>query len=230
MYDVAWPSTAKIAGFSLTVEAHSRGGGRQGVFDKGAGARWHGSLSVTAAAPADGFAFRAFLHSLRGRAGSFLLRLPVKVPAIALPADTFPRGDGRTHYTDGFAFSDGTAYADAYTGGDAYTTAGALASAASARASEIAVDAPLAASVHCVVGAFLTVGTFPGPAQLVRVVAINATTLTVRPALRTAFAAGTVVTAGKVTARFRLDDDETPVVPMLGRQALPVELNIAEVY
>jgi hypothetical protein len=86
MQNVAWPIAAKVSEWSLTIEAHSRGGeGRGGhyAYERGAGARWRGSLEVLPMATADACAFRAFLHSLRGKSGTFLWAIPAASAAIS---------------------------------------------------------------------------------------------------------------------------------------------------
>jgi hypothetical protein len=74
----AWPSAAKIVSQQFAIEAHSRGAvlpsGIEG-FERAPGARFTGQISVAPLSLANAFAFRAFLHSLRGRGGSFLLPL-----------------------------------------------------------------------------------------------------------------------------------------------------------
>lgn len=79
MQNVTWPAVVKIARHSLNVEAHSVGDqGRGGhyAFDVGGGARWRGTLDIPALKIADALTFRAFLHSLRGRSGTFYLTMP----------------------------------------------------------------------------------------------------------------------------------------------------------
>lgn len=72
----AWPAAAKITAQAFAIEAHSRGAvlpSGIGGFEIATGARFTGQVSVAPMLPNDAFAFRAFLHSLRGRGGSFML-------------------------------------------------------------------------------------------------------------------------------------------------------------
>jgi hypothetical protein len=76
MQNVVWPIVAKVAPFVLTVAAHSRGDtgrGGQSLFERGPGAQFKTTLQVVPMLAADALKFRAFLHGLRGRSGSFLL-------------------------------------------------------------------------------------------------------------------------------------------------------------
>lgn len=79
MRNLTWPSAAKITDWQLSVEAHTRGAPtREGVgtYARGSGARWVGSVSVAPMTLDDAATFRAFLHRLRGRGGSFLMYAP----------------------------------------------------------------------------------------------------------------------------------------------------------
>lgn len=79
MLNQAWPSAAKVDEWSLLIEGHTRGAAsREGAatWSRGQGAHWVGRLSVLPMITADALKFRAFLHSLRGRSGSFLLPIP----------------------------------------------------------------------------------------------------------------------------------------------------------
>lgn len=111
-----WPRTAKIRNWGMTVTAHNRGAANSGghyAFARGSGARWMGSLEVVPSRPADGQAFRAFLHSLRGRGGTFFLRLPA-THAPRIVSGTNPLGHDDTRFTDDFIFADTTVFADAW--------------------------------------------------------------------------------------------------------------------
>lgn len=72
-----WTVTAAtIAQRNFSIEAHSRGAEQPGggqLYAIGGGARWTGDVTVNPMLAADAFKFRAFLHSLRGKSGSFML-------------------------------------------------------------------------------------------------------------------------------------------------------------
>ena len=188
-----WPAAAKYSGPELAIVAHSRGGqGRGGhyAFVRGKGAAWAGRLGVVSLGLADAFAFRAFLHSLRGRSGSFYLNMPAESSTPAV---------------------------------------GALSATASAGASTLAVTSAIWGSALCKAGAFLTVGDVSAGGQLLRIVEVSGSNLTVRPHLRAAQASGAAVVLGRCSGLFRLDQ-ETPIVPLIVGRSLPVEVRIAEVY
>lgn len=79
MRNLTFPSAAKINGWRLYVQGHSRGSTTQegaGTFARGSGAHFVGQLSLAPMAHSDALQVRAFLHRLRGRAGSFLMTMP----------------------------------------------------------------------------------------------------------------------------------------------------------
>ena len=100
----AWPNFAKLRQRTVQVVAHSRGVTPAAGFleyELGRGARIVARVSVVPMVRQTAFAFRAWVHSLRGR-GAFLFPL-----AKAGAADSTS-----TIYTDGTRFSDATPYAD----------------------------------------------------------------------------------------------------------------------
>ncbi len=86
MDSVVWPTAAKIISARPGVESHSRGGGESDSghykFKIGGGARVVWSINVAPMCFEDALNFRGFLHSLRGRSGSFLLRVPSKYKGV----------------------------------------------------------------------------------------------------------------------------------------------------
>jgi hypothetical protein len=232
MQNLTWPPAAKIADHEVTIQAHSRGAATRGghyFFERGPGARWRARLEVPAMRTSDALTFRAFLHALRGRAGTFLLALP-RPPASS---NRTPRPDGKTQFTDGTDWTDGTAFSDQWTFDLQFATYQLTADAA-AGADTITLPAAAATGYTTAVGTFLTVG-YPGTdGQLLRLVSIGTpvgdnVALTIRPRLRVGRPAGTAVMIGRVEGRWRLAD-ETPAVPLLGDRSRPVELEIVEAY
>lgn len=247
-----WPVAAKYTGPELTVFAHSRGGtGRGGHYgyERGKGAAWSGRLGVTSMRTADALTFRAFLHSLRGRSGSFYFPAPIVDKPASRPSPKAAYSDGTLYsdgtryddivttsfslsrragaeYSDGTAYADGTAYSDAVPVG---SYMGLLAADAAAGSDTIQVDADLAASPLATPGSFLTIGDVADGGQMVRVVEAAGAFLVVRPHLRKAVMAGAYVNLGRCYGLFRLDQ-ATPTVPLIVGRSTPVELRIAEVY
>lgn len=79
MQNVFWPPAAKISTYSLNVRAHNAGGAGRGghyAFTRQPGEQWVGSVTVPEMVTTDALVFRAFLHSLRGKGGSFLMPIP----------------------------------------------------------------------------------------------------------------------------------------------------------
>lgn len=70
------PATLKYRAWSLTLSQHTRGAA-EGVahyaYARGRGARWVARMEIVPCSVADGLTNRAWLHSLRGRAGTFYL-------------------------------------------------------------------------------------------------------------------------------------------------------------
>lgn len=97
------PAALKITNWTPTLAAHTRGGpgdnatlgGRQA----GAGTRWLLNIDVAPLRVADALAVRAWLHSLRGRAGTCVL---------TVPGDLAGAGDGTGTLTSGVAIGDTT--------------------------------------------------------------------------------------------------------------------------
>lgn len=79
MRNLAWPAAAHVTDWTLYVEGHTRGTAREagaGVWGRGSGAHFMGQISLAPMTHADAFSVRAFIHRLRGRAGSFYLPIP----------------------------------------------------------------------------------------------------------------------------------------------------------
>lgn len=213
MQNVEWPSAAKVAGFSLAIEAHSIGGANRGghsFFGRGPGARWRGSFDVVQMPTETALQFRAFLHSLRGKGGTFLFALPSS-------------GIGRkSMFSDGTEFTDSTAFSDIWVGG----FSGELTADAAKGDDSIIVDS-MSASI-AVVGGYITLDD-PSTGQLLRVVAIDGATLKVRPRLRKAFLSGTAVAVGRPVGKFRLDQD-VPAVPLNGQYSSALTVQVIEAF
>jgi hypothetical protein len=207
----AWPSIAKIQQKVLQVVAHSRGVTPSAGFlqyEAGAGARWLAKLSVAPMTATDAFAFRAWLHSLRGRK-PFLLAAPKAKAAASVT----------TAYTDSTEFTDGTGFID--------STDTAAVSAVAFGGSTIVVAG---ATTDYTVGGCLSIG-----GQLVRVVSVTDAgsgnvTLEFRPRLRAAVAAGAAVRFDGVYGEFRLSG-ATPAVPLvLGGRCQAIDVTLEESY
>lgn len=214
MREAYWPDFVKVADWQLTVVAHSRGGeGQSGHYNyaRGPGARLIGSVSVVPMATADALEFRAFLHSLRGRGGTFLMRPPYKP------------GNRRAIYTDGKKYDDGTVYTDTVVAEE-----GALAADAAADAATINVGT-LSGSTFMAPGRFLRVGPLGSGGQLVRVVSLAGNIATIRPRLRNAYPTGTVICVGRPLAEFRING-EVPAVPLRFGRSLDMQIAIREAY
>lgn len=206
-----WPTAAKIQQRAVQVVAHSRGVTPSAGFleyEPGRGARIVARMSVVPMARQTAFAFRAFIHSLRGR-GSFLFPL-AKGKASASETSV---------YTDGTRFSDGTPYAD--------STSTTLASAASADAGSLTVAGTYTGFS---VGGFVRIGS-----QVVRIVAAadaggGSTTLSIRPRLRSAAAAGATLEFDNVLCELRLAGP-VPQVPIVnGNRSAGIDIDLEEAY
>lgn len=204
-----WPAFAKWTGELPTVEAHSRGGaGAFGhySFGVGGGARVTWSINVVPMIASDALKFRAFLHSLRGGAGTFTIAMPVQNVAAS-----------KQGYSDGTLHSDGTPFSDAV----AFT--GTAGGAASAGANSISVSGFTATQ-----GSWMAVETANG-SQLVRVVSVSGGTVGVRPALRAAVSSGATIMQGPVTGTFRLIGNP-PAVPLIVLRSKGITVDCEEAY
>lgn len=79
MLELTWPTAARVNGWRLAVEAHTRGVASRegaGTFGRGSGAHLAGEVALAPMTADDALSVRAFLHRLRGRSGSFLLTVP----------------------------------------------------------------------------------------------------------------------------------------------------------
>ena len=219
MRNQTWPAAAKIRDWSLGIVAHSRGdtgAGGHYEFERGPGAKWSGTISVPPMTTANALAFRAFLHSLRGRSGTFYLTMP----SHAIAADTCTnRSSGLTRFTDCTRFSDGTQFSDAWTA-TAFSLSGTLTSSADAGATSVKLSK---------IGALAAGDTLLIGGQLLRVISISGFDVTVRPRLRSAVTGGTAFSAGAVAGLFRLTTD-APIVPLVNGRSLDVTLEIEEAY
>lgn len=210
MRNVSWPAFAKVADKVLHVRPHSRGFGSVtgfGVFEKGPGARWAGVFSVPAMCAENALRFRAFLHSLRGRAGSFSFTLRSEPEVAAI-------------YTDGTRYADGTTYTD-------IVTASAFITADAAKGDEV-VTIDGTSGIPLTVGDFVRIGD-SATGQLVRVVAIDGYDYGIRPALRSAATAGTAFEFANVTGEFRTKN--APAISIVqGGRSQPIDIEIEEFY
>lgn len=215
-----WPTFAKIKQWALSVAAHSRGDtgfGGGHFFERGPGAQWRGSVEVPAMCTAEALEFRAFLHGLRGRSGTFYLPVPSRAGVSGVTGalgsssdDTCPlRVDGQAIFSDCTDFTDGTQFSDTW------------ASVGTVPAGE---TIPVTVTAGIVAGDFIVV-----TGQLMRVVAISGGNLTVRPRLRNATANGTTFAAGAVSGEFRILTD-TPMVPLIPGRSREVQLDVEEAY
>lgn len=94
-----WPAAAKLSRWAFTVSAHSRGlsgAGGHYRFERGGGARWTGNVQIAPMVTADALAFRAFLHSLRGRSGTFYFTLPGRMSPISTTLSASALADAAT--------------------------------------------------------------------------------------------------------------------------------------
>lgn len=218
MRNRAWPDFAKWAGDLPTVEAHSRGGrGAFGhhAFGVGGGARVTWSINVVPMTTENALRFRAFLHSLRGSAGTFRIAMPAPNVSGSIGV---PEG-----YSDDTLHSDDTPFSDSTDSTLMQLTAGATSATASAGATSMSVT-----GVTPIVGAWMTVATANGP-QLVRVTSFSAPTVGIRPALRAAVASGAVVHHGPVTATMRVIGN-VPAVPLIVLRSKGFSLDCEEAY
>ncbi len=216
-----WPAAAKIREWTVGIVAHSRGdtgAGGHYEFERAPGAKWAGSISVPPMAASDAVAFRAFLHSLRGRSGSFYFTVPSRFSGLgACPT----RPGGKAVFYDCTKFSDGTPFSDTYTGtGGSGTIAGTTTANVAAGAAVIPVNDPTGLQV----GDIIVVNS-----QLLRITGISGSDLTVRPRVRSAISSGATWVVGTVSALFRLASD-APVVPIVNGRSLELSLDIEEAY
>lgn len=244
---VAWPASAHIVDGTPIVNAHTRGAEGSGghyAFERAPGARIDWSLSVAPMATADALAFRAFLHSLRG---ADTIRIPAPARrdgaaafsaeyslalAVSAMADTMTLTPGEQLHVGDFvrvstvaaavdvpAFSDTTDFSDAFGFEDDGAEAVAFSDDAlfsDGRGFSDTWGAPIMVEGDT--------------AQTVRVVAVAGDTVTVRPRVRTAFAAGALVRAGAVAMDMRLAPGGPPRVPLVARRSLPLQINLQEAY
>ncbi len=102
MRNQTWPAAARIADWSLAITAHSRGdtgAGGHYEFERAPGASWAGSFTVPPMSTANALAFRAFLHSLRGRSGTFSIAVPDRATATTARTTATSAAAGATSLT-----------------------------------------------------------------------------------------------------------------------------------
>lgn len=210
MRNLALPAFVKFRDKTLGVAAHTRGLAEPGAAPRlttGRGARWVGSLDIVPLVRAEAFALRAWLHRMRGQAGSFLLQL--SEPIV---------GD-LTRYTDTTTFSDGTTFDD--NEGATFLISD-VAAGASVIVSTVAVE----------IGTIVEIGDGSG-FQTVRIVGSSgsapAVNLTVKPAIRRAMTGATITTAGvRLPLRLAGEAPAVPIVP--GGRSAGVRIDIEEAY
>lgn len=214
-----WPYFAKWTGGLPTVEAHSRGAiGAGGHYSYGiaGGARVVWQINVVPMVTSDALKFRAFLHSLRGAAGTFRITMPA--PRVAGGA-----ASGKQGYSDTTLHSDGTPFSDNVDSGVTQISTGTVSGGAASGATSFTVS-----GFTAIQGAWMTVATASGQ-QLVRVSSVSGSTVTVRPALRATVAVGAVLHHGPVTAAFRLIGNP-PAVPLIVLRSKGLTLDCEEAY
>lgn len=221
-----WPSVAKLQAWSPAVKAHTRGAAGAGGhynFTRAPGASWVASLTLAPMCTADALQFRAFLHRLRGRSGSFWFAPPLDKGPAPVP-QSCPLAGSLTIHGDCTPYSDGTMYADTYTGVTP-PVADTLASAVAKGSATVTISG--AAAAYLLPGGLMRIGTHPS--QLVRVVAVSGALAAIEPRARRAYLAGEPIEAGKVAGLFRLAS-QTPAVSLVAGRSHAVTLEIEEAY
>lgn len=222
-----WPITTKISEWTTAVRAHSRGLSNLSgdyAFSRAPGASWFAAVSVPPMRTADALKFRAFLHSLRGKSGTFWFTPPAVPPTFI--GQTCTGVGGYAVYSDCTTYSDGTTHSDGHTGSapTVYGTTAAIA----ADANSMVVTG--FSSGRLVVGDMALIGSGAADQrQLVRITAVSGTTLTFAPRARRAVASGEMVQIGAVAALFRLAG-QTPAVPLVVGRSEAMTLEIEEAY
>lgn len=224
---LTWPSAAKVIWSEIpNVSAHNRGAANTGghyAYEIGPGAVFEATISVQPMLAEVACDFRGFLHSLRGRGGTFLLQAG---PVRFTPDPCGNSFGGKTHFTDCTKFTDGTTFADDYD--PAGPLPATLSSAISAGASSLSIIGHTGSSLF-VAGALAVIGDITNGGQLVRITSVSGATANVIPRVRSAYAVGAPLKIGNVTGLFRLDQ-EPPAVPLDGFKSAALTLKISEVY
>lgn len=215
------PASLKYNQFSLRISAHTRGATPESghySFERSPGARWVGSLSILPRPLSDAADIRGWIHSLRGRSGSFYLAIPYHDKPVSSASVTY------AIFTDDYYFTDGYKFDDIVT-----TTEGTalLDGAASAGDDVVTLDTISDSSV-ITAGAYMRIGDC-ATGQLVQIVSVSGSDVTIRPRLREAWADNTPVGIGQPLGRFRLAG-AVPTVPMIVGRSLEFELEIEEAY
>lgn len=211
---VSLPGVARFKSWALAVTAHSRGAlgvGGHYAFERGPGARVTGEFEFTALKTADALRMRAWLHSLRGRSGTFYAPAPNRY-IVENPCGS----SITTMFSDCTMFSDGTTFTDFFDGTEAQTTSGS----AAAGASSISLTSVGSGQV----GDWMLVGS-----QLVRIVSISGGTVGIRPRLRSAVSSSATVHIGPAVALFRILDD-APIVPLIPGRSREFTVPVEEAY
>lgn len=221
------PATAGIRSIHLRINAHSRGFEspftRQGGFSRLEGERFLADVEITPSTHADADALSAMLHSLDGKTGAVALSDTARLVPKGSAAGGHVGAQG--NYADGTDFTDGTKFRD---GSDF----GQLA-AATARGDDTIHIMGLVASTTAVlkVGDLFQLGNIHEFSQLFEVMsqcnsdANGETRVAVRPRVRKAIPAGTIITFRNAKGLFRLATDTpgTPRrVPAIA-QAMPIQ-------
>jgi hypothetical protein len=240
MQNVIAPDSLKSSQVSLSVLAHSIGGAGAGgdyAFKTGAGPYWQGKISVVSMNVDDACDVRGFIHSLRGGNGCFLMRVPSY--HIETPVEEFYLEWGGEGILWGgvniqWAFTnvvipDPDDVPAAIPGGFTFQTT--LSSSVDANNVCLTLSDALFADLVAGIGpgVRLWIGNDLDSGQLVDVVAVEDGHIEFRPHLRSAYAAGTLVSVGAVYGRFRLMGD-VPAVPMNGQHSLPFDITFCEYY
>lgn len=207
MRDLPWPSHP-VTARSLTVSPHSRGTvsdtSRVDVA-RGGGAKWSLQVTFAASGASAAFQLRAFIHRLRGAAGSVVYDASNLVPRVL------------ASYTDGTIYTDGTQYIE---------TAGATVTATAdvlRGATTISLSAPLT------IGGIFTLSSPSGASQVCRVVSVSGTTVSFRPAARVTYT-NPIASIDDAYIKLRLTGN-TPSVPIVaGNRSQEVTIEFEEFF
>lgn len=213
-----WPSGLdKMIEWTIAPAAHSRGHtGTHGhdSYARGPGARVTGTVTIAPMCLADALQVRGFLHSLRGGYGSFYFLLPITTPD---PTQSITKS-----YTDNTDFSDTTQYADV-------ASTSSVTSQIAASAADTDTLQMMGAGNLLVPGNWIAVGDITSTGQIVQIVSVSGTTVTVRPRLRNAQSSLTTASYGRVYGLFRLAGD-VPYVPIIPGRSTSFQVPLEEMY
>lgn len=237
------PVPLKWTGARFAVRSHTVTGpadAAQQSYARGPGAYWVASLDLVSMCLPDALCMRGFLNGLRGRARDFTAEIPGRPIAEETPFVWVctPRVDGRAHFTDCTHFTDTFAFTDAFVAlsTPAVLTIPGTLSGTLAVDAETATLTGLSRNDAAIAGQFVRLGD-AATGQLVQIVSAVVTgagpytaAITFTPRARVAVANGTVCEIGRVTARWRLQRDDTPVIPLRVTGSSPFTLEIEEAY